>query len=206
MAADWARAHNIGLLSQWRLSPVSSLLLGVLLRSFISFYTHWLMHKIPWFWRVHRVHHADTQLDVSTTVRFHPLEPAIALPCALLGIVAFGVDPVAVLLYELLDATITVWSHANVRWPTWLARVIGTVLVTPDQHRVHHHPQLPWTDSNFGATFNIWDRLFGTFRTAPRSWPRPSQIGLPDIDAKLSQSLRAQLALPWHRFRSRPSY
>ena len=136
------------------------------------------MHVVPAFWRVHRVHHLDTELDVSTTVRFHPLEFVIqALPAVPL-IVTFGAIPWVLACYELLDVAVTLWSHSNLRVPERLDRILRRVIVTPDLHRIHHSAWKTETNSNFGAVFPIWDLVFGTFRATSREPHERMRLGL----------------------------
>src|SRR5262245_1149291 len=167
-AGVWAQSHGVGVLNAIALPAAVVLAVTLLVRGFISFSTHYMMHMVRWLWRVHRVHHLDTELDVSTTVRFHPLEFVIqSLPGAAI-VVAFGLAPWVLMVYELFDVTITLWTHSNVRLPARLDRVLRYVIVTPDLHRVHHSTWNPETNSNFGAVFPVWDLMFGTFRVDPR--------------------------------------
>jgi sterol desaturase/sphingolipid hydroxylase (fatty acid hydroxylase superfamily) len=136
---------------------------------------------VPLFWRLHRVHHLDTQMDVSTTVRFHPLEFVVNLFIGVPVVIVLGLTPWVLLLYEILDAAITLFSHANIRLPRGLERVLRYVIVTPDLHRVHHSSYQPETDSNFGAVFPIWDIIFGTFRTETRLPQEVMEIGLEEV-------------------------
>jgi len=131
--------------------------------------------------RVHRVHHLDTELDISTTVRFHPAEFIVNLAVGIPIVVAFGLSPWVLLLYEIFDAVITLFSHANVRIPPALDRVLRYVIVTPDLHRVHHSAWQTETDSNFGAVFPVWDIVFGTFRTATREPHETMALGLEEV-------------------------
>jgi sterol desaturase/sphingolipid hydroxylase (fatty acid hydroxylase superfamily) len=194
--ALWARGRAFGLLNQVEL-PLALLVAANLLgRGFISFSTHWLMHKVPIFWRVHRVHHLDTELDVSTTVRFHPLEFVVGLLPGVPLVALLGLAPWLLVLYELLDAAINVFSHSNVRIPARLDRVLRYVVVTPDLHRVHHSSFQPETDSNFGAVFPIWDLLFGTFRTATREPAESMRLGLEEVRDERTRRLRWLLASP----------
>lgn len=180
-AADFAATNSLGLLPWLGLPPMAAVAAGFFARSFVSFGVHYLNHKVPALWLIHRVHHTDPVLDVSTTVRFHPLEPVVALPFGLAAIVLFGIPPVAVLAYEIFDAGINVWSHANIRVPGWVDRSIGLMVVTPNQHRIHHSAYQPETDSNFGATLNIWDRLFGTFRQRSPEDLAAMRLGLHEV-------------------------
>ena len=186
-AAVWAEAHHWGLLHAIPLPTAALVAITLLVRAFISFFTHYLNHMVPWFWRVHRIHHLDTELDVSTTVRFHPLEFVIALLPGVPIVLAFGLTPWVLALYELLDVAVTLWSHANVRVPEVVDRALRYVIVTPDLHRVHHSAWVPETNSNFGAVFPIWDVIFGTFRAAPRDRHQHMRLGLDDVRGRDAQ-------------------
>jgi sterol desaturase/sphingolipid hydroxylase (fatty acid hydroxylase superfamily) len=179
-AAWWARQHEIGLLNLLgdQLPATALIVLTLLLRGFISFGTHYLNHKISFLWRFHRVHHLDTELDVSSTVRFHPLETPLALAIGLPVVLLFGLSPWVLIFYELLDVTVNLFSHANIRLPAQLNRYLRYVIVTPDLHKVHHSSYKPETDSNFSAVFPIWDILFGTFRTDTREPLETMPLGL----------------------------
>ena len=180
-AALWAEANGWGLLNQFRL-PLAALVVATLVvRGFISFSTHYLMHRVPLLWRVHRVHHLDTELDVSTTVRFHPLEFFIQSVPGVLIVVTFGLTPWVLMCYELLDVAVTLWTHSNVRLPEAVDRIVRYVVVTPDLHRVHHSAWKPETNSNFGAVFPVWDLVFGTFRGTPRDGHEQMRLGLDEV-------------------------
>jgi sterol desaturase/sphingolipid hydroxylase (fatty acid hydroxylase superfamily) len=179
-AAFWAQAQHIGLLNMaGDLMPGwLAALLTLFLRGFVSFATHWLNHKVPLLWRLHRVHHLDTALDVTSTVRFHPLEMPVAAMLGLPLIVAFGLSPWALVLYELLDVAVTLFSHANLRVPSIIDRYLRYLIVTPNLHAVHHSAWQPETDSNFSAVFPVWDLIFGTFRTRTREPIESMALGL----------------------------
>lgn len=183
-AGFWAEQNGVGLLNMpgdWL--PVWLVaVLTLLLRGFISFFTHFLNHRLPWLWRLHRVHHMDTELDVSSTVRFHPLEMPVSMLVGLPLILVFGLSPWALLLYELLDATVVVFSHSNTRIPAKLDRYLRYFIVTPDLHKVHHSAYQPETDSNYSAVFPIWDILFGTFRTQTREPLSVMKLGLSEVE------------------------
>lgn len=202
-AADWAQANEIGVLNIAGLSAPVVFILGFLARGFFSWGTHFLNHKVPFLWAIHRVHHVDTRLDVSTTVRFHPLEFVVTTPLVLAGIVLCGIPPLALLIYELMDAGVTVFSHSNVRLPRWLDRFLRLFIVTPDVHRVHHSSYRPETDSNYGAVLTIWDRLLGTWRTKSPEALATQQNGLAECQDGRSRSLWWLLFLPFMRLRSR---
>jgi sterol desaturase/sphingolipid hydroxylase (fatty acid hydroxylase superfamily) len=190
-AALFAQSANIGLFNRlpvplWVLFPAT-----LLLRGLISTGTHWLNHRLPWLWRIHRVHHLDTELDVTSTVRFHPLEffvnPFIGVPVVLL----FGLPAWILAFYELLDIVITLFSHSNLRIGTGLNRWLRYLIVTPDLHRIHHSSWRPETDSNYGAVFPVWDVIFGTFRPEPRDRQEDMRLGLEELrDPEANQYLR----------------
>jgi sterol desaturase/sphingolipid hydroxylase (fatty acid hydroxylase superfamily) len=151
------------------------------------------------FWRLHRVHHSDAGFDVSTAVRFHPLEFVVQVPVSVASIYALGIPPAAIIVYELLDAAMAVWTHANVHVPSWVERPLRLVLVTPAMHRIHHSSLVAETDSNFGATFSLWDRLFGTMRQKTGDELASMQIGLSECQDQRSRSLPWLLKLPFIR-------
>ena len=197
--AELAQARGVGLLNGWALPLPWLIAANLLLRGFISFITHLLMHKVPLFWRVHRVHHLDTELDVSTTVRFHPLEQPIGVLVGAPLVLAFGLDPWILMLYELVDVVVTLWSHGNLRTPAWLERILRYLVVTPQLHRVHHSTVVEETDSNFSAVFPIWDVLFGTFRPRPKADPATMPFGLGEVRDARSHSLGWLLTVPFRR-------
>ncbi|MBK8007099.1 MAG: sterol desaturase family protein [Rhizobiales bacterium] len=181
LAAQWAHGRGYGLLNvleaPWWLAAVAT----VLLRSFAGYLFHLLMHKVPLFWRVHRVHHSDTHLDVSTALRSHPLEFVglilIVVPLA----AASGMNPIVLAAYELAEAGLNVATHANLRLPERLDRTLRWVFVTPNMHSLHHSSDHRETDSNYGTVFSVWDRIFRTYSAAPRSGYDAMQIGLKEI-------------------------
>jgi sterol desaturase/sphingolipid hydroxylase (fatty acid hydroxylase superfamily) len=199
-AAFWARSEHLGLFNRVEMPLVAFIAANLLARGLISFVTHYLMHRIPLFWAVHRVHHLDTELDVSTTVRFHPLEFFIGLLPGVPMVVAFGLDPAVLGVYELLDVAVTLFSHANIRMAAPLDRLLRYVLVTPELHRVHHSTWQPETDSNFSAVFPIWDLVFGTFRTETREPQESMELGLGEVRDGRTSSVGWLLVSPFVRF------
>lgn len=191
-AADLARERGWGLLHHPAVPLAAALVLGFLARSLVSYGIHVAMHKAPLLWRVHRVHHSDTALDVSTTVRFHPLEFAVQVPLVIGALLALGIHPTVVIAYEIFDAAMNVFTHADIRLPRPLDRALRLVVVTPEMHRVHHSAVQAETDSNYGATLSIWDRLFGTHRTGD-----PAAIGLADLPERPARNPLWLLALPF---------
>ena len=196
-AATWAADRGIGLFNQVDLSLGILIPATLLVRGFISFGTHLLMHKVPWLWRVHRVHHFDTELDVTTTVRFHPLEFPVSVVPGIAMIVTMGLSPWILVLYEIFDVIVTVFSHSNLHVHPGLERVLRRIIVTPDLHRIHHSAWQPETDSNFGAVFPVWDMIFGTYRTESRDGHEHMRLGLEDVRDGRARSLGWLLISCW---------
>jgi sterol desaturase/sphingolipid hydroxylase (fatty acid hydroxylase superfamily) len=202
-AADFSAGARFGLLHAIDVAPWAAFAIGFLGRAFLSWGTHYLNHKVPFLWAIHRVHHVDTRLDVSTTVRFHPLEFLFSTPLTLAGVVLLGAPPVAILIYEVMDAGVTVFSHANVRLPWWVDRPLRLFIVTPDVHRVHHSSYQPETDSNYGAVLTIWDRLLGTYRRKCADDLATQETGLSEVQDSRSRNLLWLLILPFIALKSR---
>jgi sterol desaturase/sphingolipid hydroxylase (fatty acid hydroxylase superfamily) len=169
---------------------------AVALLDLAIYWQHRLLHIVPIFWRLHRVHHADTGFDVTTGVRFHPLEILLSMAVKLGLVWLLGPDPVAVLVFELLLATGALFTHADFGLPARLDRALRWVLVTPSMHRIHHSTWRPETDSNYGFHLSCWDRLFGSYRSEPRIPETEMPIGLDEFRDPDDQRLLALLLNP----------
>lgn len=202
-AAAFAETKHWGLFNVVRLNWIIAGLLTLFLRGFISFFTHFLMHKVPFFWRTHRVHHLDTELDVSTTVRFHPFEFIINAMIGVPIILLFGFPVWALMLYELFDAVITVVSHSNISFPKKIEKVLRYIIVTPDLHRVHHSSYQPETDSNFSAVFPVWDIVFGTFRTTTKKPQQEMELGLEEVRDHRTNNVFWLLVSPFKKIKNK---
>jgi sterol desaturase/sphingolipid hydroxylase (fatty acid hydroxylase superfamily) len=200
-AADIARDNGWGLFNQLAIPALLLLPAGILIRSLASWLIHFAFHNVPLLWRLHRVHHTDTHLDVSTTVRFHPLEFIVTTPVILLTVIVFGLSPVSVMIYELLDAAIAVFCHANIRLPHRLNRLLEKVIITPDIHRIHHSTQVPETNSNYGATLTLWDWMFGTLQRKPQPQLADQPLGLDEVGASQAASLWHMMTLPFRPYK-----
>ncbi len=163
--ADWTQANGFGLLHIVELPLWLYVVLGVLLLDFIGAYlAHLVEHKIKPLWMVHLVHHSDHHVDTTTANRHHPLESLVRFSFTLVAVFILGTPIGVVMLYQSLSVVLSQFNHANINLPTRLDQWLSYVLVTPHMHKVHHHHVLPYTDSNFGNIFAIWDRLFGTYK------------------------------------------
>jgi sterol desaturase/sphingolipid hydroxylase (fatty acid hydroxylase superfamily) len=177
--AIMASERGWGLFNLMGLPGWLSGLAGFLVLDLVIYAQHYVFHHVPWLWRLHRMHHADLDIDLTTGVRFHPIEILISLMIKVATVLIFGIPAVAVLIFEVVLNATSVFNHANVAMPAWLDRVLRVVVVTPDMHRVHHSVIRTETDSNFGFNLPWWDRLFGTYRAQPAAGHLRMTIGLP---------------------------
>jgi sterol desaturase/sphingolipid hydroxylase (fatty acid hydroxylase superfamily) len=199
LGAAWAQSNDWGLLNLFGVPVWAAVVATLVLRSLVEYVFHVLMHKSPLLWRLHRVHHSDARLDVSTAVRDHPLEIAALVITLGLSAAAFGMNIWAVIVYEIVESVISLASHANLRLPNRLDRALRWVFITPNMHCLHHSSYRPETDSNYGQVFSIWDRLFGTYSAAPREGYDSIQFGLEEIQDARAADFWWQLRSPIHR-------
>jgi sterol desaturase/sphingolipid hydroxylase (fatty acid hydroxylase superfamily) len=205
-AALFAAERGWGLFHLAGLGLPLAAVLGFLILDLVIYGQHVVFHKVPVLWRLHRMHHADLDIDVTTGLRFHPFEILISLLVKIAAVIAFGIPSVAVLLFEVVLNATAMFNHANVSMPAALDRVLRLVVVTPDMHRVHHSILRNETDSNFGFNLPWWDRLFGTYRAAPAAGHQGMTIGLPifrdprelRVDRLLTQPFRDDVADSGH--------
>ena len=194
--AQWAHDHGIGLLNALASPWWTAVVATFAIRSLAGYLLHVAMHKIPPLWRLHRVHHLDTHLDVSTSLRAHPLEAVtqffILAPVALLC----GLDPWTLAAYEIIESLASLLSHANLRLPSHLDNALRWIFVTPNMHCLHHSSYQPETDSNYSQVFSLWDRLFGTYSVAPRAGYEAMTIGLAEVRDERVSDLWWQIKSP----------
>jgi sterol desaturase/sphingolipid hydroxylase (fatty acid hydroxylase superfamily) len=164
-SADWVMANNFGILN-WlpEMSLGLYVVLGVLFMDFFGAYLpHLIEHKVKPLWMVHLVHHTDHHVDTTTANRHHPIESVIRFAFTLFGVFVIGVPMGIVMLYQSMSLVATQFTHANIKLPKQIDKALSYFLVSPDMHKVHHHYVLPYTDSNYGNIFSIWDHLLGTY-------------------------------------------
>ncbi|ANH84088.1 fatty acid hydroxylase [Niabella ginsenosidivorans] len=162
--SDWCLHAQFGLVYWLHASVAGAVLIGVLALDFSSWLVHWIMHKQPWLWRYHLIHHSDNKVDVTTGLRHHPGDSLLRGIFFLLLIFVSGAPMYSVMIYQTLVVVTTAFTHANIRLHSKLDKALSYVLVSPNMHKVHHHWKQPYTDSNYGAVFSIWDRLLGTYK------------------------------------------
>ena len=172
-------AEGIGLLNWLVLPTWLAVVIGVLILDLAIYAQHVWFHKLEFFWRFHRMHHTDLDFDVTTGVRFHPIEIVISMLIKFAVISLLGPPAIAVVVFEILLNATSMFNHGNLRMPKMVDRYLRLFLVTPDMHRVHHSVIRDETDSNFGFNLPWWDRIFGTYRDQPREGHSDMSIGLP---------------------------
>ena len=162
--SDWTVDHSFGVL-HWLSMPLwADILVGVALLDLIgAWFAHWIQHKIKVLWGFHLVHHTDNNVDTTTANRHHPGESVVRFIFTCLAVLIVGAPVGIIMLYQSLSVVFSQFNHANIALPKKLDDVLSWIIVSPDMHKVHHHNVLPYTDTNYGNLFSVWDRLFGTF-------------------------------------------
>ncbi len=196
-AAEIASAKGWGLFALVDLPVVFEIVAAVILLDLAIYGQHIASHKLPILWRFHKVHHADRDIDVTTGTRFHPVEIVLSMFYKCLCVLLIGPAVIAVFIFEVVLNATAMFNHANVRLPSWLDRGIRMILVTPDMHRVHHSVIRRETDSNYGFSLSVWDRLFRTYIPQPAAGHDRMTIGLSQYQTSRPSSLTWCLNLPF---------
>ncbi|MBF0446135.1 MAG: sterol desaturase family protein [Magnetococcales bacterium] len=187
-----------GLLNNLELHPLLGVIIGVGFMDFVIYTQHVMFHSVPTLWRLHRVHHADLDYDVTTGARFHPIEIILSMVIKLGVVLALGPSATAVLIFEVLLNAMAMFNHGNIYIPVAIDRILRLFVVTPDMHRVHHSVHAPMTNSNFGFNLPWWDRLMGTYADQPQEGHTEMKIGLNELrDPKLVSTITGILKLPF---------
>lgn len=187
------KAH-FGLLHHIPMPLWASFIAGMLFCDLNSYVAHRLYHRVPLFWRFHRVHHSDTEMDATSALRMHPFEFVFQAATQMTILPLLGVSQASFVIYFAFALPLFIINHANLRYPAWLEKALSLVFITPGWHRVHHSSHRPETDSNFADVFSFWDRLFGTHRTADVD---SLQFGLEDMRDARDQTFAAQMKAPF---------
>jgi sterol desaturase/sphingolipid hydroxylase (fatty acid hydroxylase superfamily) len=196
-SAQWAVSHGVGLLN-WVAAPWwVALPCTLLVKSLGQYAFHLVSHKVPLLWRLHRVHHCDVHLDVSSALRTHPLELIANVAFMIPIIVICGLSPIVLAVYESVEVFANMLTHTSTRIPNVAERYARVLLVTPGLHRLHHSAAQAETDSNYGNVFSFWDRLFGTYRSETIQSGETFRFGLDDVSRERAGNLGTQLSLPW---------
>ena len=173
-----AQARGFGLFNMVDVPAWVAVLASIVLLDLVVYLQHVLFHAVPALWRLHRVHHADLEIDVTTGLRFHPIEILLSMAIKLAAVAALGAPPSAVLLFEVILNGMAMFNHSNVKLPEAVDRLLRLVIVTPDMHRVHHSILPAETNSNYGFNLSWWDRLLGTYRPQPAAGHEGMTIGI----------------------------
>lgn len=191
------QARGLGLFAHLALPQWLAVLMAVVLLDLAIYWQHRLFHLIPWFWRMHRVHHADPHFDTTTALRFHPFEIIISMLIKLAVVALLGPPPLAVLLFEVILNATAMFNHGNVSLPPGIERRLRWLLVTPDLHRIHHSHHGGEMNRNFGFNLSVWDWLFGSFAAQPRDGHAGMTIGLDQFRSARAQWLDRLLLQPF---------
>lgn len=205
-AAGYAAQHDIGLFN-WTDWPVwLEFILALVLLDLAIYGQHIATHKIPLLWALHKVHHADRDFDVTTAIRFHPVEIILSMLYKSLLVLLLGPSLLAVFVFALILNLCAMFNHSNLRLPDWLDKGLRLFLVTPDMHRVHHSTVTGETNSNYGFSIALWDRIFGTYIAQPEAGHDDMVVGLKEYQTDSPANLWWSLAVPFHdRHRSKQS-
>jgi sterol desaturase/sphingolipid hydroxylase (fatty acid hydroxylase superfamily) len=176
--ANLALQKGFGLFQWVEVPPTFSIVMTLLVLDWVNYYQHRAFHAISLLWKVHRTHHTDLEVDVTTGTRFHTLEMGVSLIVKSATILLLGAPLAGVLLFELILNAMTLFNHSNIRIPAFLEKSLRLVWVTPDMHRIHHSAIPAETNSNFGFIFSFWDRLFRTYRPQPQEGQEKMKLGL----------------------------
>lgn len=201
LVSDWVIENNYGLLNYGQFLPFSLyIIFGVLLLDLIGAYLpHYVQHKVKFLWKIHLVHHSDHKVDTTTANRHHPIESVIRFSFTLLGVFIVGTPISIVMLYQSMSLISTQFTHANIKISPKIDKVLSYFIVSPSMHKIHHHYKLPYTDSNYGNIFSIWDRMLGTYLEMDADKIVYGVDTFPD--EKENSSLRALLKQPFQGYR-----
>lgn len=196
-AAVIASEHQWGLFQSLSLPDWLNVLLSIILLDFIIYVQHVIFHRVPVLWKLHRMHHADLDIDVTTGARFHPIEILISMVIKIGAVFMLGVSPIAIVMFEIILNASAMFNHSNAKLALPVDAWLRKAIVTPDMHRVHHSVIPRETHSNFGFFLSVWDRMFSTYRAQPELGHEHVVIGLPDIRDKQEQRLDKLLTQPF---------
>ena len=199
--AVYAQRNQIGLLHLVSLPLSASVIVSVVLLDLLIYAQHVLFHHVPLFWRVHKVHHIDQEIDVTTGLRFHPVEIVLSTLIKCVAVLLLGIPLMAIILFEIFLNVTSMFNHGNINLPVRLDKFLRLIVVTPDMHRIHHSTIGEETNSNFGFNLPWWDRLFGTYKAQPQKNHAQMEIGLKEYRDVKKTGLLALLLTPFRKNR-----
>ena len=195
----WADAHHVGLFHFLNLPFAAAFILSLLALDLLIYGQHVVLHHVPVLWRLHKVHHADTELDVTTALRFHPFEIILSMIVKMAAVAGLGAPPLAVLTFEILLNASAMFSHANIALPPRADGLLRRVIVTPDMHRVHHGDVSALQNRNFGFNLSLWDRIFATYHNVDKAGLAAMRVGLAGLDDTKPGRFFWSLILPFQK-------
>lgn len=189
--------HKFGLLHQINLNPWVEMMVAVVMLDLAIYWQHRLFHRIPFFWRLHRVHHFDHQMDLTTGIRFHPFEILVSMVFKFLVVALLGVDLVSLIVFEILLNLFSLFTHANILLPARFDKILRKVLVTPPMHRIHHSVEKDETNSNYGFMLSFWDKIFHSYKERARVENAFIELGLKEFRQAHQKSFWGMLKNPF---------
>jgi len=202
--AIWAETQGWGLFNWLAWPSWVEIILAIVILDFAIWLQHYVSHKAPLLWRLHQMHHADIDFDVSTAIRFHPIEIALSMIWKIILVLVLGPAALAVVLFEVILNGCAMFNHANIALPRWLDAALRLFIVTPDMHRVHHSTRRQEHNSNYGFSLSVWDRLFGTYTAQPAGGHDGMKIGLEAYQNEGPTKIAWSLLLPFRDLPDRP--
>jgi sterol desaturase/sphingolipid hydroxylase (fatty acid hydroxylase superfamily) len=197
--AEYASANHLGLLNQYNLGVTLEIIIAILVLDAAIYFQHVMFHAVPLFWRLHRMHHADPDFDVTTGARFHPAEIIMSMLIKFAVIIFLGPAAIAVILFEILLNATAMFNHGNISMPISIDKNLRLLVVTPDMHRVHHSVEITETNSDFGFNLPWCDRLFSTYKAQPQAGHESMAIGLVTFTEKQQiTKLPGMLLIPFN--------
>lgn len=198
-AAQYADSHTVGLFNFITLPSFITVILTLLLFDLLIYCQHVLFHKVPIFWSLHKVHHTEISLDVTTAVRFHPIEIILSMLVKIAFVLLMGIPVLTVILFEILLNSLALFNHSNLKLPMKLEKSLRKIIITPEVHWIHHSQLIKETDSNYGFNLIVWDKLFSTYTEKPTFNYPEMQQGLAEFSAEAPLSLYKLLLLPFKK-------
>ncbi|MCB0282252.1 MAG: sterol desaturase family protein [Calditrichaeota bacterium] len=200
--SEYVAENQVGFLYVVVLPLWLKIIIGLLLMDLISAYLiHWILHKVKWMWKFHIIHHTDTKVDVTTSLRAHPGESVFRFVFTIIAVMVSGAPIGIVMIYQSMSAMLSQFNHANISLPAKLDMLLSYILVSPNMHKVHHHFKQPLTDTNYGNIFSVWDRLFNTFASVDN----PEQELVYGLDTHMEsrehENIAILLAIPFKKYR-----
>jgi sterol desaturase/sphingolipid hydroxylase (fatty acid hydroxylase superfamily) len=197
--AFWATSNGYGIFNMVDVPYWVAFGISFVVLDFAIWFSHLASHKVPMFWRIHRMHHSDVDIDASTAIRFHPIEIALSMCWKFLIVTLLGAPVESVLVFEIVLNGSAIFNHSNTKLPLWFDKILRVLVVTPDMHRVHHSIIQDEHDTNYGFNLSIWDRMFNTYTDQPREGHEGMTIGLPDWQDEKPARIDWTLLVPFKK-------